>query len=202
MEESENLVSNFEAIYRVSEILLRVLALLFVVAAVILVIDGLRPQRIVDRARRLRGVDLLAGVVDEALYFRFLKKQRMGLAAIVVLIGVGVVVEGFSTMARLEETSREGMEALLEMKANALWLEQQRQAPQGGPKLEELQKQLVMVEEALDREDPDWEKMVQALQDDLKEYLDGSESQRETLRELGDTLREWEQLRGNTGEEP
>ena len=195
----DDLVTKLETLGRLSEVLLWVLVVLFLVVAGIFFLDGIKPRRVVERARRLRGVDLLANVVDESRYFRFLRRQKFCLAGVVLVIGLMVTVEGFSRFAELEAASLKGTEALLEMKATTLWLEQQRLAPQAGPSLEDLQSQLVEVQEAYKTESPDRDERLEALQKALQGYLEGAGPQMEVLGELGETLEELEQVREKTG---
>ncbi len=67
---------------------------IFAVVAVWFILDALTPQRIIDRARKNRGIDLLANVVDRPVFFRFLRIQKLTQSVSLLLLIVVLAVLG------------------------------------------------------------------------------------------------------------
>ena len=197
-----NLSQQIERMHQFAWWMIWGVAFLVAVVVVVSILDVIQPRRVVERARKSRGIDMMSNVVDEPMFFRSLRGQRIGLTVLAALFGILFCSFGLKWLDHWQEKARENAEGMLELRATTLWLEQQKQAPASIEKLDALQEQADALQDAIRNQAPDREQKLEALKTSIADYLESAKPQQETLDELGDTLRQLEKVRGEgEGEE-
>ncbi len=196
-----NLTEQIERMHQFAWWLIWGVALLVAVIVVVSVLDVIKPRRVVDRARKSRGIDLMANVVDEAMFFRSLRGQRIGLAVLAATFGIAFCQVGFSKLEHWRGELQKSTETALEARATALWLQQREEAPATIEKLEAVQDKTNALQEAIRNDSPDQGEKLEALKASLSDFVEDAKPRRESLEELGETLRQLEELRGDAGKD-